>query len=135
MMTAAAHRLDDDEQPDSEEAEMPEAAFAVIQRARRLYGHPAPRELPTELEQRDCLIVRATKILGAQIRAGKLVADEMKAKGERCDVEDFIDGFELGDDEPDDLGTDWASVAQAAWHEGWRAAAEDYHRTRRGVCQ
>jgi hypothetical protein len=38
----------------------------------------------------------------------------------------------LGDDETDEVVTDWKRVAQDAWHsEGWTKAAEDYH-TKRG---
>jgi hypothetical protein len=76
-MTAAAHQIDDEPQPDSAEAEMPEATFAVIQRAHELCDHAPARELTAEPD----LIAHAAKILGAQIRALALVA-EMKQRGE-----------------------------------------------------
>jgi hypothetical protein len=156
-MTAAASQHDDEPPADSAEEPMSEVAFAVIQRAHAICDHAPARELPAgphdrfsrrlenwnldEQRAEQALIPHATRILRAQIRAVVLVR-EMKERGERCDVEDFIGGFqipkiwefELGDDETDEPSVDWAQLAADAWcGEGWKVAALDYHRTRRGV--
>jgi hypothetical protein len=131
-MTAAAAHNDDDEPPaDPGEAEMPAAAFQVIERAHEICDHAPAREQTAEP---DCLITHAVKILGAQIRALALVR-EMKANGKWHDVE-LVDEMadESTDDDVEPLIIDWAEVALAAWAgEGWKDAAMDYQRARRGV--
>jgi hypothetical protein len=145
-MATLAHKHDAAPQDDPGEAEMPAAAFEVIQRARQLYGHPAAVELTAEHfsldrnaikrlpldEQRDCLIVRATKILGAQIRALALSAKATEnIQNSYKHAADVLDDFV--DDEPDEPSVDWAQIAADAWNEGWRAAAVEYQVTRRNA--
>jgi hypothetical protein len=118
-MAAVASRLDDEPPADPAEAEMPAAAFEVIQRAHAICSHPPAIDLAAEPhdklssrrenwnldEQRvqSALTEGATKILCAQIRARALLAAEMKERGdpdlgvsETCLVE-------LGDDETDEV--------------------------------
>jgi hypothetical protein len=157
MMTA--RRLDD-ELIDPAEAEMPEAAFAIIEHVHQLCGHPAAVEFEaakrTHVSDLKLLEQHAIKILSAQIRAGQLVRS-MKQRGDfDLEVSDLVETKSkkfldlsalvetdcegshccepsLVDDETD---TDWAEVAQNAWHdESWKVAAANYHRTRRGVRQ
>jgi hypothetical protein len=138
-MAALAHKHVAAPPADSAEAEMSEAAFAIIERASAICGHPPARELPAEPE--GCLIVRATKILSAQILAAELL-HEMKQRGdsdfgvsETCLVETDSDESQhcnssLGDDETDEPPViDWKEVAQDAWRsEGWARAAKEYRR-------
>jgi hypothetical protein len=129
----AALKHDDDDEPHADPAEEPmsEAAFAVIQQAHQLCDHPPARELTAEPDE-PTLTRIAIRILSSQIRAGQLV----RAMEERGDFDLDVGKTCLLDDETDDLGTDWAEVARAVWDsEGWKDAAEDYHRTRRGVRQ
>jgi hypothetical protein len=136
-MAAVAHSFDEESHADPAEAEMSEAAFAVIQRAHELCGHPAAVELTAEPD----LIAHATKILGAMIFAGKLVR-EMRQRGEFEDVGVIcpVDGDDATDEvelthlcqlTPASAGTeppvDWKEVAEAAWRdEGWALAATEY---------
>jgi hypothetical protein len=130
MTAAVAQNLDDEPQDepqdDPAEAPMSEAAFAVIERAHQLCGHPAARELPAE----DCLIAHATKIMRAQIRAGKLLR-EMKERGDSDLGVSKTCLVELVDDETDEVVTDWAQIAADAWRSrGWAQAAQEYRAKR-----
>jgi hypothetical protein len=103
MKKRSVSALIDDEQPDSaEEAEMSEAAFAIIERAHELCGYPPARELSADLgnselsntkhvsllppqreeqaltEGEGCLVVHATKIL----RSRQLLAEWCEAADE-----------------------------------------------------
>jgi hypothetical protein len=151
---------------DSAEEPMPEDAFAVIQRVHELCGHSPAREL-TEGEgwnfvgaYKISLVVHATKILGAMIFAGKLVA-EMKQRGdfdldvsETClvetDCEDshwcepsLVEEQALTDGESakatENIQNSYKHAALAAWHSaGWARAAAEYQFERgkqRGVRQ
>jgi hypothetical protein len=140
MLAAVAQNLDDEPQDDPAEAEeMSVTSFEMIQRVHELCGHPPARELPAELEQRDCLIAHATKIMRAHLRARELV-HEMKQRGYfDLNVSDLVETdsedvhqctpsrLDLVDDEADEVVTDWKSVAQDAWQgEGWARAAAEY---------
>jgi hypothetical protein len=144
-MTAAAHQLDDDEpQPDFAEEPMSEADFRIIARAHELCDHPAAVDLDEAAKPervRDLKLEQhATKILGAMIFAGKLVA-EMKQRGDfDHDVSDlvetadhFADGVREVPSDSDETDTDWARMAADAWNEGWRDAAVAYQVTRRNA--
>jgi hypothetical protein len=128
MMTAVAHQFDDGPPIDPAEAEMPAADFRIIERAHELCGHAAVRELSADLGNSELsntkhasLLPRATKILGAQIRARELLA-ELKQRGELSDL--------IADEPTDEVDPpviDWQQVAQDAWHsEGWAQAAKEY---------
>jgi hypothetical protein len=116
MMAALAHSHGDEPQDDPAEAAMSEAAFAIIQRAHAICGHPPARELlPAEV--------------GLEERARAIFEELLPTTvGEGCLVE-------LVDDETDEPSVDWRQAAANAWAgEGWTKAAEDYH-TKRGVRQ
>jgi hypothetical protein len=156
MKKRSVSALIDDEPIDPEEAPMSEAAFAVIQRAHQLCGHPAAVDLTVDLGNSELLppqraeqaltegelIVHARKILSAHLRARELV-HQMQQRGDfDLNVSDLVETdsegshqceSSLGDDEPDEVVTDdWTRIARDAWDgESWKDAAMDYHTKRR----
>jgi hypothetical protein len=129
-MAAVAQNLDE-EPLDPAEAEMPAAAFAVIQRAHQLCDHPAARELAAEpdLEQ------RAEEALSE----ARTILQDLDAESLTDEATPIFPPENSGNSPPpaeptDEVkpAVDWKQVAQNAWHsESWTKAAEDYH-TKRG---
>jgi hypothetical protein len=155
MMAAIAHQFDD-EPIDPAEEPMPAADFRVIQRAHELCDHAPAVDITVDLGNSELsntehvrLLPHAVKIMHAHRRARELV-HQMQQRGDfDLGVSDLVETdsvdsqccestrLDLVDDKPgDEVVTDWQQVAQAAWADaGWKSAAEDYHRTRRGVRQ
>jgi DNA-binding CsgD family transcriptional regulator len=89
-------------------AEMSAAAFAVIQRAHAICGHPPASEMPAEV--------------GLDEERARAIFEELlpTTVGDGCLVE-------VVDDETDEVVTDWAQIAADAWAgESWAQAAKEY---------